>query len=290
MAVTEQQLFDLLVNERWGMERLHYFLSREHPEVLTELQEVCPLCHKGPLKTLGRKHRVEVVCTSCGVVVQEVYKPADYLPFDTTYAHTANIAHGKSLGTPTSQNLLQQIVVKSPQQYGLTKDDIEFVRRVLEAINNGEPVTRSDVMEFLKRYLHKIEVTHIKTQVQNVEPTQSIRLKTEVAGLLDAYGLYTGATYNEFHHMLADRAGEMASLLGRFMEAGVSSPPNSYRKLATAVILTILEPTSTCKELYERILDSEDLNPSDIKMLQCLSHCRLLGEQARVFQSCNAPE
>jgi len=275
MSAGAEKLDNLLMN-RWDPASLFNFLSAEHPEVLHELDSVCPECFKNPLLHVGG----EVVCSHCGIVAETIIDPKSYLPFDTTYALTAQVAHGSSLGGTLPQGYLQQIITEKPLdlgKVGLKNEDVEFIRRVLEAANRGEPVSTEDAKDVIKRYLRRIELTHVKTHLRHVEAQQSMRLKTELTDLLGKYGFYTHETYNELNHLLADKAGALAERVGRFLEAGWTRPPGSYRTLAGAILILLIEDTPHLKLVSEEIKAGEGINPLDIVAISCMVKCPLLS-------------
>lgn len=257
-----------LVEDRWGYRNLQHYLREEHPEVLDDLTSLCPYCGSRSL----RRVESQVVCTKCGVVVEELYNPDQHLPFDTTYAPTANISYGDSLGgTLSTGNLKRVLGDPDPTKLGLEKEDIEFIKQLLEALE-GRPVSDEEVVKNVQRYIRSIFLTHIKTQVNRLEPRQSMRLKQELTDLLQEHRLYTGKEYNEFHHKLANKAGKIASKLGKIMDAAGSYPLESYRKLATAILVFLLKSFNE-KRLLHRIQDNEEYPSEDIKLLSCLATC-----------------
>jgi len=270
------QLLDNLLTNRWTPEQLFKFLSSEHPEVLHKLADICPECYENPLVHTGQ----EVVCSHCGVVAEEILDPKSYLPFDTTYALTANVAHGSSLGGTLPQGFLQQMITERPLdlgEVGLKKEDVEFIRRVLERANKGDPISTEDAQDVIKRYLRRIELTHVKTHLRHVEAQQSMRLKTELTGLLDKFGFYTYRTYNELNHQLADQAGALAERIGRFLEAGWTRPMGSYRTLAGAILVWLIEETPHLKSVAEEIKAGEGIKNIDIVAVSCMAKCPLLS-------------
>lgn len=268
--------FDLLLSRRWSPETLHRFLSEKHPEVLRELGSICPECHQNPLIEASGG---EICCSHCGTVVEEKINPAQYLPFDETYALSATVVHGSSLGGTMPSNYLKQVISEKPrflEKVGVTKEDVAFIQDIMS--RTGEPISREEAREAIKRYLRSIELTHIKTHLRHVEPKKAMKLKTEMTNLLDRYGLYDRATYNERNHLLANQAGLLAEKFGRFMDAGLARPLKSYRKLAAAILLTLLSSTPQLRRTYEEIKRIEEPSYTDRTLVQCVSNCPLLTD------------
>jgi hypothetical protein len=75
-----------------------------------------PICPECLSTTLMEDHdRGEVVCTTCGAVVDEIDELSGDLPFDTTYALTNHLAFGKSLGGTLPSNQLYKVLAKAPE-------------------------------------------------------------------------------------------------------------------------------------------------------------------------------
>ncbi|MCW4019671.1 MAG: TFIIB-type zinc ribbon-containing protein [Candidatus Bathyarchaeota archaeon] len=266
---------DLLLSRRWSPETLHRFLSEKHPQVLSELGRICPECYANPLIDTGG----EIVCHSCGVVVEEKIDPAQYLPFDETYALSASVVHGSSLGGTLPTHNLQHVISEKPlRKAGVTKADVAFIQDVMSRTDEGEPLTEEEAKQVIKRYLRSIELTHVKTHLRHVEPKKAMKLKTEMTNLLDRYGLYSRSNYNEFNHQLANQAGLLAEKFGRFLDAGLARPLKSYRKLAAAILLTLLSSTPQLRRTYKEIQRIEAPSDVDLRLVECLSNCPLLSD------------
>jgi len=271
---------DLLLSRRWSPETLYRFLSEKHPEVLRELARICPVCLRNPLVEAGG----EICCSHCGTVVEEKIDPAKYLPFDQTYALSASVAHGSSLGGTMPSSYLQQVVSQKPrflEKAGVSEEDTAFIQDVLS--RTGEPVSREEARQVIRRYLRRIELTHIKTHLRHVESPKAMKLKTEMTNLLNQYGFYTPGDYNEFNHQLGNQAGILAEKFGRFMDAGMARPLKSYRKLAAAILLWLLSSTPQLRQTYEEIERIEAASPEDridVSIVECLINCPLLGSDS----------
>ena len=267
---------DLLLSRRWSPDTLYNYLKKRHPDVLSELGRICPSCLQNPLVEAGG----EICCSHCGTVVEEKIDPAKFLPFDQTYALTASVVHGSSLGGTLPSSYLQQIVSQKPfdlEKAGVTEQDTAFIQDVLS--RTGEPLSREEARQVIRRYLRRIELTHIKTHLRNVESPKAMKLKTEMTTLLDQYGLYDRSSYNEFNHQLANQAGLLAEKFGRFLDAGMARPLTSYRKLATAILLWLIEKAPQLRRTCEEIKKIEAPSDVDLNLLECLSTCPLLGSK-----------
>jgi len=268
--------FDLLLSRRWSPNTLYNFLSKRHPKVLSELARICPECLQNPLIEAGG----EICCLHCGTVVEQKIDPAKYLPFDETYALSASVVHGSSLGGTMPTNYLQQVVSQKPfdlERAGVTEQDTAFIQDVLS--RTGGPISREEARQVIRRYLRSIELTHIKTHLRHVESPKAMKLKTEMTTLLDKYGLYDRSTYNEFNHQLGNQAGILAERVGRFLDAGMAKPLKSYRKLAAAILLWLIEKAPQLRQTYNEIERIEAPSPEDVSIVECLITCPLLGKK-----------
>ena len=213
-------------------------LHRWKPEDLISLLEKrCPECNSDSLIEVDGT----VVCTRCGLEAESQLTRDNRLPFDTTYALTSDLAHGNSLGGTLPMKQLHKVIVKSKNgSYGLP-----------------------------------IRAMHLKTLVQNVEPPQSLRLKEEISHIIKQVGLYS-EEYNEFNHQLANQAGIIAQRVARFIQAGWTRPPSSYRRLAAALLVHILNGHPRMRTIIAEIKQSENPNIYDLGAINCLLTCPLL--------------
>ena len=265
---------DNLLAHRWNPDNLYRFLSKKHPEVLSELGRICPECLANPLIDTGS----EIVCHNCGVVVEEKINPAQYLPFGQTYALSASVVHGDSVGGTMPSGYLQQIISKplDLEKVGLSPEDISFIQETLSRARD-RPLSEEEAREVVRRYLRQIELVHIKTHLRNIESPKTMKLKTELTGLLDQHGLYSGQNYDASSHLLADQAGKIAEKVGRFLEAGMAKPLDSYRRLAAAILVWLIDQAPHLRRVCAEIRKVEEPDESDIHLIECLVKCPLLS-------------
>ena len=161
---------------------LESILDRWSPgDLLAHLKDLCPECQR---PTLTKTDDGMLVCESCGVVVDEQPSMVRRLPFDETYALTAKLSHGRSMGGTLPPEDLYKVIAMS---------------------KNG----RKDL---------PIRAIHVRTVTMQVESSQSMRLKEEISGILKKYGLYS-QEYREENHLFADVCGVLAERVGRFLGA-----------------------------------------------------------------------
>lgn len=266
---------DALLAHRWNPDTLYRFLSKKHPEVLSELGRICPECLANPLIDTGS----EIVCHSCGTVIEEKINPAQYLPFDQTYALSASVVHGDSVGGTLPSSYLQQVVSQKPldlEKVGLSSEDVSFIQQTLSRARD-KPISEEEAREVVRKYLRKVELTHIKTHLRNIESPKTMKLKTELTGLLDQHGLYSGQNYDASSHLLADQAGKIAEKVGRFLEAGMAKPLDSYRRLAAAILVWLIDQAPHLRRVCAEIRKVEEPNENDIHIIECVVNCPLLA-------------
>jgi len=206
-------------------------------DLICLLEKRCPECNSDSLIEVEGT----VVCTKCGLEVESHQTRDNYLPFDTTYALTSNLAHGNSLGGTLPMKQLHKVIVRSKNgSYGLP-----------------------------------IRAMHLRTIMQNIEPPQSLRLKEELSAIIKDVGLYS-EEYSEFNHQLANQAGIISQRVARFIQAGWTRPPSSYRRLAAAILLHILKGHSGMKMVEAEIIQMERPSTYDLGAISCLLTCPLL--------------
>jgi len=188
------------------------------------------------------------------------------------------VVKGQSLGGTLPVGDLTKVLTERPfnaEKVGLTRKDMEFIRQVIDRANKGEDVSMDDAQAVVRRYLRKIELTHLKTHLRQVEPQKSMKLKEEMTKLLSLYGLYSYREYNELQHQFADAAGIMCERVGRFLEAGWTRPQSSYRKMAAAILIWLMKGTSHLKRVCDEIMEKEQPDKYDLGAISCLSKCPL---------------
>jgi len=157
---------------------------------------------------------------------------------------------------------------------------MEFIRQIMSTAKNGGEVSIKEAQEGVKRYLKKIPMTHIKTQINQLECPQAEKLKEELTGLLSKYGFFKSGDYNPFDHQLADMCGVLAQRIGQFLNAGLGKPPASYKKLASAIIIHLLRPTHPY--LIEEIEINEEPSIVDLAGIACVLQCPMLNNVSKL--------
>jgi hypothetical protein len=214
-------------------------IAENKKNTLDEPSQICPECHQNWLV----KSNGELVCIHCGFVCDEERSFNPNLPFDETFAFESKLAFGRSLGGTLPHGQLSRVIARS---------------------SNGS----KDL---------PIRAIHLKTIVESVEPPQAMKLKAEISGLLKRYGLY-GEDYNEFNHLLGDKAGHMAETVARFLQAGRAKPLSNYRRLAAAIVLSILrECDGKFVIICADILENEKPSDYDVATVNCIMGCPLLN-------------
>jgi len=272
-TLNPQEELGLILRRRWSPEQLQRFLIQN--DLVIKLARTCPECFSENLVDAG----AEIVCRNCGYVVEERQYLSQSLEYGTTYALTSDVVNGKSLGGTLPAKELETIVTSIDlAEVGLTKEDEEVIRQILS--RTGEEVSRAEVQDALKRFLKKIPLTHLRTHLQNLEVPPTTNLKTELTRLLAEYGFYKGVEYNAFDHHLGNMAGVLAQRIGRFLYAGGAKPIHDYRRLASAILIWLLEESHP--ETAKLIREKEQPSKEDMGMVKCLVNCPVLTASSRL--------
>jgi ribosomal protein S27AE len=167
----------------------------------------CPECCED---TLIYDHESgEYVCRRCGFVVEDNSLAfADFLPWDTTYALTSNIAFGKSLGDTLPKRYLHKVIAKS---------------------ENGD----EDL---------PIRATQIRILSHAVDPPVIKSMINYGSRLMKQLGLYKDT---EFCHLFADRYGRLLRKLGAFIQ--ISKLDVQPYLIARAALYYLLKKTDSKK-------------------------------------------
>ena len=91
-TLSPQEEIGLILKRRWSPEQLQRFLIQNG--LVIKLARTCPECFGENLVDAG----AEIVCGSCGTVVEERQVYSQSLEYGTTYALTSDVVNGKSLG------------------------------------------------------------------------------------------------------------------------------------------------------------------------------------------------
>ena len=243
--MNEGQLLESIL-DRWTTRDLQAYLKDLYPDLLPALKDTCPECRK---RTLTKTNDDMTVCRSCGLVVEEQASMVRRLPFDETYALTANLSHGRSMGNTLAPEDLYKVIAMS---------------------KNG----RKDL---------PIRAIHVRTVTMQVELSQSMRLKEEISALLKKYGLYS-REYREENHLFADQCGILAERVGRFLASAWMRPPTSYKSLAVSIVVLKLRESPRMVYLANYIQHQEEPDEFDLTAVSCFKTCPFLQSPLRSKQ------
>jgi hypothetical protein len=272
-SLSPQEELGLVLRRRWSPDQLQRFLIQN--DLVIKLAKTCPECFSEDLVDAG----AEIVCKNCGYVVEERQFMSQNLEYGTTYALTSDVVNGKSLGGTLPMKELEAMVTSiNLAEVGLTQEDERIIKNILS--KTGEPISRAEVQDALKRFLKKIPLTHLRTQLQSLEVPPTTSLKTELTKLLSEYGFYKGSEYNAFDHQLGNMAGVLGERIGRFLYAGGAKPVHDYKRLASAILVWLLEEShpETAKLIREKETPAEE----DMEMVRCLVNCPVLTASSRL--------
>lgn len=239
------------------------------------LSRRCPECLGETLVTKGS----EVVCRSCGLVVEDRPQLSMRLPFDTTFALEASVAFGRSLGGTLPSKDLYKIVSRNKidlKTAGISQTDVEIIAGLLT--KDDRQRTTKEAEQLIRKYLKNIRATHLRTYIETVESPQALKLKEEVSHLLKQYGLY-GENYNEFNHRLANHIGLIAEKAARFIQVGRYAL-SSYRKLAAAIIVFATREYPRLNGLVEKVMKEERPDAPALGAIRCMLGCPWLHPRA----------